>query len=255
MNFFDNLELLDKRKDINKEYQLEDIVFLTMAALLSGATGWKAIEIFGRAQIDWLRQYQAFTNGIPTRHSIGRIIRGIEPKSFVNSFVQWVNQVRSSQGNQQIAFDGKVLTGSGKRTDKHALQLMTAMLVEEGLVIYQKETDCKTNEIPMMQKMLESMNIKGHVITADAMYCQTKTAELIRKKEGDYILQIKGNQSKLLKEVKAYFHKIKRDEPRLLEANSYQETDGEHGRISERCYRVLPITSWLKEPQRFNRIA
>jgi len=209
MHFFDHLELIDTRKDINKEYELEDIVFLTMAALLSGATGWKAIEIFGRAQIDWLKRYRPFSSGIPTRHSIGRIIRGIEPQSFVNSFIQWVNQVRSVQGSQQLAFDGKVLTGSGKRTDKHALQLMTVLLVEEGLVVYQKETSCKTNEIPIMQAMLEAMEIKGNIITADAMHCQTKTAALIRAKGGDYILQIKGNQSKLQQ------NRIGRAQPRL----------------------------------------
>jgi len=252
MHFFDHLELIDTRKNINKEYELEDIVFLTMAALLSGATGWKAIEIFGRAQIDWLKRYRPFLNGIPTRHSIGRIIRGIEPQSFVNSFIHWINEIRGAQGTQQIAFDGKVLTGSGKRTDKHALQLMTAMLVEEGLVIYQKETDSKTNEIPIMQKMLEAMEIKGNVITADAMHCQTKTAEMIQEKGGEYILQIKGNQSKLLNEVKAYFHKVEREQPEHFEANCHTDVDGEHGRITERSYRVLPITSWLKETKRFN---
>ncbi|MBU1619875.1 MAG: transposase family protein [Gammaproteobacteria bacterium] len=75
INYPDHIE--DHRKDINKEYDLGDIIFLTMAAVLAGADGWKAIKIFGDSKLDWLRKYRAFKNGIPTRHSIGRIIRGL----------------------------------------------------------------------------------------------------------------------------------------------------------------------------------
>ena len=252
MTFLDKIEtLIDTRSDINKEYELTDMVFLTMAAILSGAKGWKAIQIFGDAQLEWLRQFRDFPNGIPTRHSIGRIIRGIKSESFVSCFIQWVNDVRGQAGKPHLAFDGKVLRGSKHGTDVNALQLMTAMVVESGLIIYQQETDCKTNEIPVMQSMLSSMAIKGAIITADAMHCQTKTAEVIREGEGDYVLQVKENQKNLLKETKAYFHKTYRDEPKLLEKEHYQELDGEHGRINERHYRLLPITDWLSETKRF----
>jgi predicted transposase YbfD/YdcC len=70
---------------------------------------------------------------------------------------------------------------------------MTAMVVENGLIIYQKETDKKTNEIPVMQSMLKSMNIDNAVITADAMHCQTETAEVVRDKNANYVLQVKNN--------------------------------------------------------------
>jgi len=93
---------------------LIDIVFLTMAALLSGAKGWKDIELFGRAKLDWLRQYRPFPNEIPTRHSIGRIIRSIKADSVIACFEQWINTQRQQQGQEHIAFDGKVLRGSPK---------------------------------------------------------------------------------------------------------------------------------------------
>jgi hypothetical protein len=66
---FENLE--DSRTDINKLYNLLDMVFLTMSAVLSGAKGWEAIHLYGVAQLKWLREYREFTHGIPTRHSIG----------------------------------------------------------------------------------------------------------------------------------------------------------------------------------------
>ena len=122
---------------------------------------------------------------------------------------------------------------------------MTAMVVENGLIIYQKETSTKTNEIPVMQSMLASMNIENAVITADAMHCQTETSQLVRKGKGDYVLQVKKNQGKLLKEIEAYFHIAERDSPKVLKDNFFQELDGEHGRINEREYRLLPITEWF----------
>ena len=248
MSFFDYIEpLKDNRSDINKEYELTDIVFLTMAAVLSGAKGWKGINLFGVAQIDWLRQYRPFTNGIPTRHSIGRIIRGIKADSFTACFVHWINQVRETQGRDHIAFDGKVLRGAKQDLESHPLQLMTAMVVDSGLVIYQQETASKTNEIPIMQAMLSSMSIKGAIITADAMHCQIKTAAAIKEGQGDYVLQVKANQKKLLAEIKRAFQQ---ESPELKEQYHYQELDGEHGRITERHYRLLPATT-LPNAQKF----
>lgn len=248
MSFWVHIEnLTDNRMDTNKAYEVGDIVFLTMAAILCGAQGWKAIQIFGDAQLDWLRKYRAFPNGIPTRHSIGRIIRGVKADSLQSCFIQWVNSIREQSGKEHIAFDGKVLRGSKHGEEVSALQLMTAMVVGSGLIIYQKETSCKTNEIPVMQSMLKEMDIKGSIVTADAMHCQTQTARMIKEGGGDYVLQVKGNQGNLSKEIAAFFHKTRRDDPDLIEQGHYQELDGEHGRINERHYRLLPITDWVSE--------
>lgn len=109
-----------------------------------------------------------------------------------------------------------------KHGEKDALQLMTAIVVENGLIIYQKETSTKTNEIPVMQSILASMNIENAVITADAMHCQTETSQLIREGKGDYVLQVKNNQGKLLKEIEAYFHIANRDFPKVLKDNFFR---------------------------------
>ena len=106
MSLLTHLEHLeDNRKDINKDYELLDIIALTLSAVLSGAKGWKAIEIFGNSKLDWLRQYRSFANGIPTRHSIGRIISGIKAESLLACFEQWVNSMRDKEGKEHISFD------------------------------------------------------------------------------------------------------------------------------------------------------
>jgi predicted transposase YbfD/YdcC len=240
---FENLE--DSRTDINKHYDLLDMVFLTMAAVLSGAKGWKAIHIFGVAQLAWLREYREFTHGIPTRHSIGRIIRGIKAESLLGCFEQWINTIRVQGEKEQIAFDGKVLRGSGNGCVLNPLQLMSAMVVDSGLILYQQEVSDKTNEIPVMQAMLRQLSVKGAIITADAMHCQTMTAEAIRAEGGDYMLQVKDNQRNLYKEIIAFFHKAYREAPRELEAGYYEEIGKAHGRIEERYYRLLPVSDWM----------
>lgn len=251
MSFFKELENIeDHRVDANKEYELADIIFLTVAAVLCGAKGWKAIQIFGETQLEWLKKHRDFNNGIPTRHSIGRIIRGIKAESLISSFINFSNEVREKEGKEHISFDGKVVCGS-KHGEIDALQFMTAMVVDNGLIIYQKETSTKTNEIPVMQSMIEKMDIKNAVITADAMHCQTETTELIREGKGDYVFQVKKNQGNLYKEIAAYFHKMNRDSPDLLKANYFNQVDSYGGRNNKREYRQLPITDWFDHAEKF----
>ncbi len=84
MSFLDDFKTIkDDRSNINKEYELIEIIFLSMAAVLSGAKGWKDIHLFGITKLTWLQQFCPFANGIPTHHSIGRIIRGIQAESLL----------------------------------------------------------------------------------------------------------------------------------------------------------------------------
>lgn len=172
MNFIDCVETLeDTRKDINKDYPLVDIIFLTMSAVASGAKGWKDIQLFGQAKLDWLRQHRPFEHGIPTRHSIGRIIRGISAQSLMDTFAVWINQTRIQAGVEHIAFDGKTLCGSGDNAHVEALHLISAMVVDTGLTLYQSESVGKKNEIHTLQAMLDVIPVKGQIVSADAMHC------------------------------------------------------------------------------------
>jgi predicted transposase YbfD/YdcC len=150
------------------------------------------------------------------------------------------------QGEREhIAFDGKVIRGSGNGSSLNPLQLMSAMVVDSGLILYQQEVSDKTDEIPVMQAMLQCLSVKGAIITADAMHCQTQTTEIVRAEGADYMLQVKDNQRNLSKETSVFFHKTYRDTPEVLEERYFEEIEKAHGRINERYYRLLPITDWL----------
>jgi len=162
----------------------------------------------------------------------------------MNSFAQWINTQREVSGQEHIAFDGKTVRGSGHNRHVDALHLMSAMVVESGLTLYQSESQDKKNEIKTLRSMLDVIPVKGGVISADAMHCQKDTVKKIRAKQADYVLQVKNNQKHLHKEIAAYFHKVKRETPEQIIEQS--DIDGEHGRIVARTYRLLPVSDWIE---------
>lgn len=113
-------EIEDPRKNINVKHDFIDVLFLRMSAVMSGAEGWKDIEEFGHDKLYWLKQYRDFKHGIPVDDTIARIIRAIEPAQFNKAFLNWVNEIRLSTGQAQIAIDGKTLRHSYDG-DKHTV--------------------------------------------------------------------------------------------------------------------------------------
>ncbi|AOM39348.1 hypothetical protein A9255_01205 [Xenorhabdus hominickii] len=78
MTLIEHLSVVkETRSDINRQYDLIDVIFLVVSAIMAGAEGWQDIETYGRAKIKWLKTYRPFLNGIPRRHTIARILRAI----------------------------------------------------------------------------------------------------------------------------------------------------------------------------------
>lgn len=244
---FESLE--DTRSHINKKYELLDIIFLTVVAILSGAEGWKDIKQFGDSKLDWLRKFRKFESGIPVDDTLARIISALEPTALLGCFVNWVNEVREHQGQSIIAFDGKTLRHSFDGDRKTALHSVSAYAVEQGLVLAQCKSLSKKNEVSTVMELIELLELKGHTITADAMHCLKKVAKAVDDKGGDYALQVKNNQGKLANEIKAYFHKVHREAPELIASNTLSLTNDGHGRIEQRKYTQLPVTDWLVHRQ------
>ena len=116
---------------------------------------------------------------------------------------------------------------------------------EYGLVIGQLACEEKSNEITAIPKLLEMLEIKGCIVTIDAMGTQTEIAKAIRDKEGDYILALKENQKTLYNDVKLYLDDV-RQEKKLLESENYYKTvEKGHGRIETRECIISEEISWL----------
>ena len=189
MSFLQHFAALpDPRSHINRTYDLLDVVFLTVCAVLSGAEGWKDIEKFGHNKLAWLRKFRRFEQGIPVDDTIARIIRALEPERMAQCFINWVNAIRRQQGHQLIAIDGKTLRHSYNAEPKDALHAITVWLREQSLVFSQSESAGKKNEIQSVQALIEMLEIANATVTLDAMHCQKRTATLIRKRQSHYVL-------------------------------------------------------------------
>ncbi|HIF5960634.1 TPA: ISAs1 family transposase [Vibrio parahaemolyticus] len=209
MNLIEHLSVVeDTRSDINQKHDLIDVMFLVISAIASGCEGWQDIEFFGKEKLDWLRKHRPFEHGIPRRHTIARILRSVVAESLLEALALWINEQRTTQNKPIIAFDGKVLRGSYRNDRKTALQLVTAYDTERGLVLSQKPTETKNGEISIVRQMLDVINVKGSVITIDALHCQRETLEKIKEKQAHVVVQVKNNQPKLRAAVVEQFQAV-----------------------------------------------
>lgn len=147
-----------------------DIIVLTVCALLSGAEGWEAIEEFGQNKLDWLRQFVPLKNGIPSHDCLAYVISRLSPKEFQRCFMDWVNAIRKVIPNEVIAIDGKTARGShDRKRGQNPLHMVSAWGCTKRLVLGQGATEEKSNEITAIPKLLALLELKGCIVTIDAM--------------------------------------------------------------------------------------
>ncbi|CAH9050029.1 ISAs1 family transposase ISPsesp1 [Pseudoalteromonas sp. CIP111854] len=245
MSLFSHLELVkENRSTINQHHNLVDIMFLIISAITSGCKGWQDIEIYGNKKLTWLRRFRPFVHGIPTRHSIARIFRGLDSDSLLLALYSWVNQQREKSGMPVIAFDGKTIRGASKRaTDK--LHLVSAYDCDSGLTLLHNCVDSKSNEIPAVRELLQMLDITGAMVTLDAMHCQKETLSQLISRKADYVVQAKGNQKNLYCAIaNAFQQKIDAGE---IDMDMQVASDKGHGREELRTVYRLDATLLDKE--------
>lgn len=225
IDFFTEIE--DPRIDRCKEHLLEDIVFITIAAVICGAESWNDIENYGNAKEEWLRGYLKLPNGIPSHDTFNRLFSALDPKKLEESFINWVKSLADITHGEIVSIDGKTIRGSRDKNAKSFVHMVSAWANTNHLVLGQIKVGEKSNEITAIPKLLEVLELKGCIITIDAMGCQTEIADKIIEKGADYILAVKGNQG-LLEE--GIIDTIRFKNP----VDEYDETDFGHGRIEQR---------------------
>jgi len=219
-------QLVDPRMDRTKLHLLEDIVMLTIMAVICGADSYTEIYEFGIAKEVWLKTFLKLANGIPSHDTIGRVMNSIYPEEFEHCFIQWVLKSVNLTEGELVSIDGKTLRRSyNKQDDKAAIHMVSAWANKNRMVLGQIKTEEKSNEITAIPELLKKLVIKGCIVTIDAMGCQKEIAQAIRDTGADYLLQVKGNQPTLLARLKALPWK---DVPA-----GHTSTGRGHGRIGE----------------------
>lgn len=234
--------LKDPRILLKNTHKLIDIIVLAICGVIAGADKWTQIEEFGKTHISWFKQFLELPHGIPSHDTFGRVFSIISPHKFQECFRAWINAVFTVTEGQVIAIDGKTLRRShNKSSNKSALHLVHAWATENGLLLGQVKTKEKSNEITAIPELLEILQLKGCIITIDAMGCQKKIAEQIHLQGGDYVLAVKDNQGDLKKSLEKTFEKAKELKFNAMVYSEHQSIEKEHGRVETRTCYVLHL--------------
>jgi len=235
----------DPRVDRTKRHPLESLLFTSICAVLSGAESWEDMEDFGSLRREWLERFVEFPHGIPSHDTFGRVFAQIDSEAFQKSFLSWVKSVSLITGGQIISIDGKTLRRSHDRTKgKEALHWVSAWAQANHLLLGQVKTEDKSNEMEAIPRLLEMLEVKGCIVTVDAMGTQKEIAEKIQDKGADYVMALKGNHELVHKEVQSFW-----SDPELPESEyqSYETVDKGHGRLEVRRYRISDRIDWFAD--------
>ena len=232
--------LPDPRKDHNKCHRLVDILAIAILGALCSVDNYVELERFARIKEKWLRTFLQLPAGIPSHDTIGRVFAALEPQAFLELFVRWVQSWREPLGLEHVAIDGKAIRAALARSQRSSpLMILSAFAVESGLVLGQVQTEDKSNEIEAVPRLLETLRLKGKLVTLDALHCQSETVKKLHGCGAHYCIAVKDNQAGLRKAIDDHMR------PKCSQLRAEPQTDRMletvekgHGRIETRRYFI-----------------
>lgn len=240
-------EMHDFRLNRKKQHLLTDIITIAIAAVLCGMKTYDDIEDFGEVRHEWLKTFLELPNGIPSHDTFNRVFSMMDPLKFEACFRKWINSHFEDPVEQLINIDGKTIRGAKSHSVKSPIHMVSAWANESNMVLGQLKVSEKSNEITAIPELLNSLFIKGCLISIDAMGCQQDIATCIVKAKGDYILAVKNNQPTLYQNIEDSF--------RFLKTASVDEnTDIGHGRIEKRKCTVITDLAHIEQPDKWEKV-
>ena len=211
--------LSDTRQKGKVKYKIWDIVVVSFLAILGNCNDWEEIREFAIAKKDWLKNFLMLTGGIPSAITYKRIFSIIKSEELENICVLFAQDVLKlfSSKRDIMNIDGKVDNGSKRnendiRDKVKSLNALNVYSNNLGLCVASEKIEDKTNEIPTIPKILERINVKGNIITWDALNTQTENVKAVIDGKGDYVVPIKGNQGNFYNDLIEYFDEKKQEE-------------------------------------------
>jgi predicted transposase YbfD/YdcC len=244
-------DLKDPRVERTKRHPLLSILAIAVCAVIIGAETWDEIEEFGTVKEEWFARFLDLPHGIPSHDTFNRVFAALDPGQFRACFAAWMRSVVEVLPTEVIAVDGKTVRRSHDRhAGRDALHMVSAWASVNRLILAQERVSDTSNEITALPHLLRVLELKGCLVTIDAMGCQKEIAQQIREQGGDYVLALKENQPKLLEEVTVTFAQAKTNVFVDLVMDQQRAVNKGHGRLEIRHHWVITdpdILAWLHD--------
>src|ERR1035437_6439285 len=245
-------ELEDPRSSVNRQHPLVSVVVIALMAVLAGANGPTAIAKWAALKEEFLVRVLDLPNGMPRKDVFRRVLMTLKPGAFQACFANWLRSLRAAAatatGVEQpvLAVDGKTARRShDRRKGLGALYSVSVWASDFGLSLGQVACAEKSNEITAIPELLKLVDIKGAIITIDAMGTQKAIAAQIIEGEADFVLALKGNQETLHQGVIDHIAKESETNFANVDAQWYQTKETGHGREETRTYIQMPVPQGL----------
>jgi len=241
-------DLEDPRSTVNRRHPLASVLVIALLAVLAGAGGPTAIAAWAATKRDLLARVLDLPNGIPGKDVFRRVLMTLQPAVFQACFVNWLKSLRDAAAattgvdRPVLAVDGKTARRSHDRKNGlGALHCVSVWASEYGLSLGQVACAEKSNEITAIPELLRLVDIKGAIITIDAMGTQKAIAGQIIEGGADFVLALKGNQESLHQAVIDHIHEQWEDDFAGVKARRHQTREAGHGREETRTYIQMPV--------------
>lgn len=235
-------EVIDPREADNQTYSLMSLLIMILCAVIAGANSITGIHHYAHFKLKMFRELLGISHP-PSYMAFWWLLTRLDPKPLQDAFIKWTNLLSSEMKEKLIAIDGKHLNGLVGEKQVH---LVAAWESARGLLLGQVKTKEKSNEITAIPELLDTIDIKGAIVTIDAAGCQKEIVKKIIEKQGDYVLALKGNQGILHAEAINYFSQARDVNYEDTDCDVFRTFDKGHGRIEERQVVVINNLSWLR---------
>jgi predicted transposase YbfD/YdcC len=251
VGYFDELE--DPRSETNRKHPLVSVVVIAMMAVLAGAGGPTAIARWAALKEEFLLAALPLPHGIPRKDVFRRVLSLLRPEAFQACFVAWSQSLRAAAAatteieQPVFAVDGKTARRSHDRAKGlGALHCVSVWASDFGLSLGQAACDDKSNEVTAIPELLRLVDIRGAIITIDALGAQKAIAEQIVDSGADYVLALKGNQETLHQAVIDHIDRHLDNDFAGAQARRYCTTEKGHGRRENRSDIHMPVPETLR---------
>lgn len=252
---FNHFEILEDFRDIRgKKHELVNIIIMSIYGILCGYTDFVNMTDFLQLNEEYFINLLNLENGIPSHDTFSRIFASLNPKELMDIFINWIKDIIKEKG-LHIALDGKAIKSARDKINNGNIPyILSGFLCDIGLSIGQIKVDDKSNEITAIPELLDLIDVKGKIITIDAIGTQETIANKIAiDKKAAYILKVKDNQKDLKDDIKTYFDlELKKDSNDIAIVETNYEK--EHGRIEKRTYYISYDTECISDKSKWKTV-